>query len=115
MKNEVTNCDNVCLLVRNLISDGQLRHLMLVKKLDDGKFSYSPFECETEHTLFIDDTIVVLGESAENVDFAYLNTLNYDQLIKYFIIKTTEKNNTDSEILLALNPSDVKLFNDFSR
>ena len=61
-------CENVCLLVRRLILNGDIRSLVLVKKTGDGTFEFLSFSGETEHTVFIDDTLAVVDDSFLKTD-----------------------------------------------
>lgn len=108
-------CENVCLLVRRLILNGDIRRLVLVKKTGDGTFDFSSFSGETEHTVFIDDTLAVVDDSFLKTDYEKFNLLNYYQLEKFFIDQSLSVNDTGRRCLMILCQGDVKPFTNFFR
>lgn len=115
MKKNKTLCENVCLLVRRLILNGEVRQLVLVKNTGDGTFEFSSFSGETEHTIFIDDTLAVVDDSYLSIDLEQFNLLNYSQLEIFFIVQSISANNATHKCLMILCQGDVKPFTNFSR
>lgn len=108
-------CENVCLLVRRLILNGEIRKLVLVKKTGDGTFEFSSFSGETEHTVFIDDTLAVVDSSVLDCGCEYFNVLSYGQLEELFIDLSISVKDSAHKYLIILSPADVRPFTNFSR